>query len=471
MTSSSLKLWRTLFAYALLWVTATVAQEDVYQNARHCYDCVYQVSTDSWLPCKGPIAEKGLSSQVVDAPHCFTNCFTKINQNGDIRRGCYDGTYGIDQNLLGCNIQGSDNALYCFCKDDRCNNSPHKSHPANTTKAIEPKRYNYDSQPSHIEDPMYHPTPSTEVHDIYEPAYTPQHHGNNQDYSPHPHDYNHDPNPQDYDYEPSNYNQEAYEKPYEPYVSKTHYDQRPDVNDHRPDHEHYTRSKGKHQEGQNRDSEMVEKKDARSYNHDKVDVVYGVKENPVIYTAPAGYPARIEHINKKRDWETADLNNYEHNVDVSTGKQIRHDGTDIHGSRDGDDFKHSEHGGTDITNEYVDHTHRQRQLQATHSIGKDLQEIANIHPGSSVIEKPHIEHKQTQHFHKYDIGERTIEHHIVEHYVLHHRIKELLRNRHGLDVHNVDPRQVSLIYRLLHPHKAAEWDKEKAVREKFHITE
>ena len=65
---------------------------------------------------------------------------------------------------------------------------------------------------------------------------------------------------------------------------------------------------------------------------------------------------------------------------------------------------------------------------------------------------------QTQHFHKYNVGERTIEHHIVEHYVLHHRIKELLRNQHGLDVHNVDPRQASLIYRLLHPHKVAELD-------------
>ncbi len=57
-------------------------------------------------------------------------------------------------------------------------------------------------------------------------------------------------------------------------------------------------------------------------------------------------------------------------------------------------------------------------------------------------------------------GDRTIEHHIVEHYVLHHQIKENLKNKHGVDVKNVDPRTLSLIYRLLHPHKVKELDKQ-----------
>jgi len=466
MTSTSLRLWRTFLAHALLWVVATLAQEDPYKDARHCYDCVYQVSTDSWAPCKGPIAAEGLSSQVVDAPHCFTNCFTKINKNGDIRRGCYDGTYGIDQNLIGCHTQGSDKALYCFCKGDRCNNSPHNVPSYNDTKTYDnSKSYNYDSQPTYIQDPVYeeYPSHNTEVHDVYEPSAreAPSHY-NNVDYSPHPHDYNHDSPTYDYDYESSNYNQEPYAEPYDEYSNKH--------KDHKNGHEHYQRSKGKVKHNHGRDSNIVMKNDQRSYNHDNVDVVYGLEVKPIIHTRKSPIE-RIEHVNKEKDYEKADLSNYEHNVDVSTANQHIHDGTDIHGSRHGDDFDHHEHGGSDVTNEYVDHTHRQRQLQATHSIGKELEEIANIHPGAAVIEQPHIEHKQTQHFHKYDLGERTIEHHIVEHYVLHHRIKELLRNRHGLDVHNVDPRQVSLIYRLLHPHKAAEWDKEKALLESSHITE
>ncbi len=56
-------------------------------------------------------------------------------------------------------------------------------------------------------------------------------------------------------------------------------------------------------------------------------------------------------------------------------------------------------------------------------------------------------------------GDRTIEHHIVEHYVLVHRIKEILKNKHGVDMKNIDPRTLSLIYRLLHPHKIPELDK------------
>ena len=49
------------------------------------------------------------------------NCERPLDFFSDIRRGCFDGTYGINETLLGCHIQGPHDALYCFCDDDLCN--------------------------------------------------------------------------------------------------------------------------------------------------------------------------------------------------------------------------------------------------------------------------------------------------------------------------------------------------------------
>jgi len=408
-------------------------------GSRKCYDCVYQRNTKSWGPCEGPI--KTQNYVIVDAPLCQRNCFVKIDKKGDIRRGCYDGTYGIDDTLLGCHVQGPHDDLYCFCSSEECNGGAPEDYqnkgnfsmsidqfqPLETNKDLT-KTYRkedstfeiYPKEPEFGEKTL-HKTDIAEVKqvdarrsrtDVSRPSRT--------DLS----------------------------RPFPKFLP-------PRVQSLNPGGFLYDRARTGEDNSAHKNRQRTDKKNI------SFDVVYGVDTQPKVYSSPH-LDKPISAIASQRNHEHRKIDDFEHSVDVQTKKEKKGHSSDvdIHKNVAGDlDISQEENDG--INREFVDHIQRQRELKTTHHVGNNLDSLAHILPGTHLSD-PEVEHKKTQHFHKYNVGERTIEHHIVEHYVLHHRIKELLKDIQGVNAKNIDPRQASIIYRLLHPEKVAQLDAQDA---------
>jgi hypothetical protein len=81
-----------------------------------------------WEPCKGPFSDYDALSRGIDVWDCHDNCYTRLDDNGNIFRGCYKDEYGVDPKKLGCNRQAG--STYCFCEGDKCNNKavPYPGH-------------------------------------------------------------------------------------------------------------------------------------------------------------------------------------------------------------------------------------------------------------------------------------------------------------------------------------------------------
>ena len=51
---------------------------------------------------------------------CEHNCYTRVDKNGNLYRGCFKQEYDVDPQKLGCHHQAG--SIYCFCEDELCNN-------------------------------------------------------------------------------------------------------------------------------------------------------------------------------------------------------------------------------------------------------------------------------------------------------------------------------------------------------------
>ncbi|XP_013386364.1 uncharacterized protein LOC106155883 [Lingula anatina] len=75
-----------------------------------------------WVPCRGPFSHYDAEAYGINVWACSSNCYIRMDKNGHIYRGCYQGEWKVDPYRLGCHKQTD--SLWCFCEGDRCNNGP-----------------------------------------------------------------------------------------------------------------------------------------------------------------------------------------------------------------------------------------------------------------------------------------------------------------------------------------------------------
>jgi hypothetical protein len=397
-----------------------------YQKSygRRCYDCIYDPAAGQWDQCGKEIQHHTAREIGMDAPLCYSNCFVKQSHAGVIRRGCYDETENVNPELTGCHFQNGE--TYCFCNWDSCNTmvppvlhgselgqevraEPAHSYPepahSYQTLAPEPSKVNYVVD--HISSPE-----GSKVH-------VSRHNVDGRSYVPGEPDSSSQSFPQGRNSQRySNY--DSYNTKRDKYKNNFDFDQ-----------------------SQGRDS-------VNSHNEE----VHGIRNLPKVYLVKNGRILTLAQ--KRKNYHDFDGNRHEIDVHVQTDKEHADKGRSHyeHGGN-GDNTLH--HRGDDtITREFVDHTQRQRHIESKERDGTSEHNLGKV----QLDPEPTVKNRQLQHYATFDVGDRTIEHHIVEHYVLHHRIKEKLKNSRGVDIKNIDPRTLSLIYRLLHPHKTPQLDKQ-----------
>lgn len=102
--------------------TVTRTEYTTRQVTRQVYDeqTVKRTSPGGWDKCMGPFNAWQATEYGIDEWECHDNCYTRVDDNGNVSRGCYKGEFGVNPNQSGCSQQAG--ATYCFCEGELCNN-------------------------------------------------------------------------------------------------------------------------------------------------------------------------------------------------------------------------------------------------------------------------------------------------------------------------------------------------------------
>ena len=73
-----------------------------------------------WDKCHDSFQAKEAFHYGIHRLECQHNCYTRVDKNGNLYRGCYMQEHNVDPLKLGCHYQGG--SIYCFCDEDLCNN-------------------------------------------------------------------------------------------------------------------------------------------------------------------------------------------------------------------------------------------------------------------------------------------------------------------------------------------------------------
>jgi len=104
----------------------TYTEFETQEQVRTVYDnkTIHRSIQGGWKGCAGQLTKELAESNGVDVWDCMNHCYVKLDQSGNLYRGCYKGETGINPDKLGCTSYGKEK--WCFCKGDLCNKDlPH----------------------------------------------------------------------------------------------------------------------------------------------------------------------------------------------------------------------------------------------------------------------------------------------------------------------------------------------------------
>jgi len=107
-------------------VTETYTEFETKEEVRTVYDnkTVHRLLHGGWDGCAGQLTHGIAEANGVDIWDCHANCYVKLDQSGNLYRGCYKGETDIHPDIIGCTTYGKEK--WCFCEGDLCNTDiPH----------------------------------------------------------------------------------------------------------------------------------------------------------------------------------------------------------------------------------------------------------------------------------------------------------------------------------------------------------
>jgi len=73
-----------------------------------------------WDKCNGNFTTEEAQQYGIDTWQCSSQCYTRVDSNEQLYRGCFEEAYGVTPSPSGCSMQAG--ALWCFCTGTLCNN-------------------------------------------------------------------------------------------------------------------------------------------------------------------------------------------------------------------------------------------------------------------------------------------------------------------------------------------------------------
>jgi len=121
---------RTRHVNDVIWISRQIMEtkeitkqvHDVEVITKQVFDVrkVSRKRAGGWDKCLGPFTERNANTWGIDQWDCHSSCYTKVDKNGNVLRGCYKDEFGVDPDKATC--QTKYGTKYCFCEGTLCNN-------------------------------------------------------------------------------------------------------------------------------------------------------------------------------------------------------------------------------------------------------------------------------------------------------------------------------------------------------------